>query len=317
MLVAMAEDVPRRAHQARRPAPQHAHHRGHARGQAAAHRAGDARHLRAARAPARHLGDQGQLEDLAFAALHPKQLRRDRADRREHARAARRVRARRHRDPRARVRRRSASHARVAGPAEAPVEHPREDGRERQGVRRDLRPRRHPRDRRLDEGLLRRARHRARAVDAGAGAVQGLHRHAQVQPLPVAAHHRASHTGEPIEVQIRTQEMHRRAEYGIAAHWGYKERDGAASTSASRGSASSSTGRRRPRRRRVRQHRSRSTSTRTRCSSSRRRARSSPSPQGSTPVDFAYAIHTEVGHRCIGATRERPARPARLRAQLG
>jgi GTP diphosphokinase / guanosine-3',5'-bis(diphosphate) 3'-diphosphatase len=99
--------------------------------------------------------------------------------------------------------------------------------------------------------------------------------------------------GKPLEIQIRTEEMHRRAESGIAAHWRYKEGD----------------------------------------------VNSSPVvefdpfdedpeeflanlkmdlyldevfaltpggdvkelPKGATPVDFAYAVHTEVGHRCVGA----------------
>jgi GTP pyrophosphokinase len=110
--------------------------------------------------------------------------------------------------------------------------------------------------------------------------------------------------GRPIEVQIRTQEMHRTAEFGIAAHWRYKEgRDGKKAKEAAdlawlgqmlewlkdmadprefmeglkidlyggqvfvftpKGDVMNL-------------------------------------PAGATPVDFAYAIHTEVGHRTIGA----------------
>ncbi|MCL2466606.1 MAG: bifunctional (p)ppGpp synthetase/guanosine-3',5'-bis(diphosphate) 3'-pyrophosphohydrolase, partial [Micrococcales bacterium] len=113
--------------------------------------------------------------------------------------------------------------------------------------------------------------------------------------------------GKPVEVQIRTHDMHRRAEYGVAAHWKYKEN---------------------------------SKSTRTeevdlpsdmawlRQLVDWQRETADPSefldslrfeiagsevyvftpkgdvvalPQESTPVDFAYAVHTEVGHRTMGA----------------
>ncbi|MGC5258661.1 RelA/SpoT family protein [Gordonia sp. DT218] len=115
--------------------------------------------------------------------------------------------------------------------------------------------------------------------------------------------------GKPLEVQIRTHEMHRTAEFGIAAHWRYKERKG-----------------KNPRR---------STDAAEiddmawmRQLLDWQREAADPGefleslrydlavqeifvftpkgdvitlPAGSTPVDFAYAVHTEVGHRCIGA----------------
>jgi guanosine-3',5'-bis(diphosphate) 3'-pyrophosphohydrolase len=99
--------------------------------------------------------------------------------------------------------------------------------------------------------------------------------------------------GKPLEVQIRTEEMHRRAESGIAAHWRYKEGDPDAKPLIELEGFDED-----------------------------------PEefldnlkmdlymdevfvltpggdvkelPKAATPVDFAYAVHTEVGHRCVGA----------------
>ncbi len=112
--------------------------------------------------------------------------------------------------------------------------------------------------------------------------------------------------GKPLEVQIRTYEMHRTAEYGIAAHWRYKETKGT--------------------------HRGNAVDVDEMAWMRQlldwQREAADPGefleslrydlatreifvftpkgdvvtlPVGSTPVDFAYAVHTEVGHRCIGA----------------
>ncbi|MBS1252403.1 MAG: GTP pyrophosphokinase [Anaerolineales bacterium] len=109
--------------------------------------------------------------------------------------------------------------------------------------------------------------------------------------------------GSPLEVQIRTEEMHQVAEYGIAAHWRYKER------------------------------RSRDETLEKKIAWLRQQLESHQEvddaeeflesvkedvlpeqvyvftpendvielPAGATPVDFGYRIHTEVGHRCRGA----------------
>lgn len=126
--------------------------------------------------------------------------------------------------------------------------------------------------------------------------------------MPKANMYRSLHTvvmteeGRPIEIQIRTLEMHRTAEYGIAAHWLYKEK--------TRGEAGS-TGKRWLKQ--VVEWQG---------------ELSDPSEfmqtlkidlfqdevfvftpkgklisllRGATPIDFAYHIHTEVGHSCVGA----------------
>ncbi|MDE2836706.1 MAG: bifunctional (p)ppGpp synthetase/guanosine-3',5'-bis(diphosphate) 3'-pyrophosphohydrolase [Chloroflexota bacterium] len=109
--------------------------------------------------------------------------------------------------------------------------------------------------------------------------------------------------GLPVEVQVRTHEMHRISEYGVASHWSYKE-----------GGARSS------------QFEERMTWLRQLLEWQRDVSMTdeflenvtgdlfrdqvfvyTPKnevrelPAGATPIDFAYRIHTEIGHRCIGA----------------
>ena len=115
--------------------------------------------------------------------------------------------------------------------------------------------------------------------------------------------------GKPVELQIRTFAMHRRAEYGVAAHWKYKE-DGRAGVDTDR--------RRRPvdDMTWVRQlldwqnevedpgeflESLRFEINRAEVYVFTPRGDVIALPTGATPVDFAYAVHTEVGHHTIGA----------------
>ena len=104
--------------------------------------------------------------------------------------------------------------------------------------------------------------------------------------------------GKALEAQIRTIEMHNRAEWGIAAHWGYKEKATAADVAWLQ---------------RIVDWSAESTDPGEFLEALKLDLETDEvfvfTPKGdvislpiqSTPIDFAYAIHTEVGHRCIGA----------------
>ncbi len=106
----------------------------------------------------------------------------------------------------------------------------------------------------------------------------------------------------PFEIQIRTWDMHKIAEFGIAAHWSYKENGVGVGRRATRGSpgfAACSTTRRAPLPGSF-STRSRSISIRMMSTASPRGAMCSRFPRGATILDFAYRVHTEVGHTCVG-----------------
>ena len=116
--------------------------------------------------------------------------------------------------------------------------------------------------------------------------------------------------GRPVEVQIRTWDMHRRAEYGVAAHWKYKENKatGRADLAGDTGPLGDMAW--------LKQvlDWQRETADPDEFLDSLRYEINTREvyvftpkgdvmalPAGSTPVDFAYAVHTEVGHRTVGA----------------
>ena len=106
--------------------------------------------------------------------------------------------------------------------------------------------------------------------------------------------------GKTLEVQIRTEAMHRQAEYGVAAHWQYKEKIKATRAFeekiaylrellAWRDEVADGQPGNRP----------------TKLDDTvyvlTPQGKVIDLPAGSTPIDFAYALHTDLGHRCRGA----------------
>ncbi|MBF4573647.1 bifunctional (p)ppGpp synthetase/guanosine-3',5'-bis(diphosphate) 3'-pyrophosphohydrolase [Herbiconiux sp. VKM Ac-1786] len=117
--------------------------------------------------------------------------------------------------------------------------------------------------------------------------------------------------GRPVEIQIRTTEMHQRAEFGVAAHWKYKERvnGGKSSSTAPAGMPDTDMAWLA----RISDWQAETVDPGEFLDSLRfeigakevyvftPKGKVIGLPAGATPVDFAYAVHTEVGHRTMGA----------------
>ncbi len=111
-------------------------------------------------------------------------------------------------------------------------------------------------------------------------------------------------TGKAVEIQIRTFDMHARAEYGIAAHWKYKLTGQDSSTGSSPDMLWL---------KQLHEWQQETEDVGDFLDTLRYDLRTPETfvftpkgsvialPSGSTPVDFAYAVHTEVGNKCVGA----------------
>jgi guanosine-3',5'-bis(diphosphate) 3'-pyrophosphohydrolase len=121
--------------------------------------------------------------------------------------------------------------------------------------------------------------------------------------------------GKPVEFQIRTREMHTRAELGVAAHYAYKEGDLSGADIAWLN--------------RIVDWQSETSDPNDFMETLRvdleqdevfvftPKGKVITLPDGATPIDFAYAIHTDVGHACIGARVNGRLQPLDSRLQSG
>jgi GTP diphosphokinase / guanosine-3',5'-bis(diphosphate) 3'-diphosphatase len=126
--------------------------------------------------------------------------------------------------------------------------------------------------------------------------------------MPKLNHYKALHTtvigpqGRPLEIQVRTHEMHETAEFGIAAHWLYKRgKDGGKSaewtawvTQLMDWQADEADPREF-----MKNFRTDLFSDEVHVFTPKGQVKTLPA--GSTPIDFAYAVHTDVGHKTVGA----------------
>ena len=115
-------------------------------------------------------------------------------------------------------------------------------------------------------------------------------------------------------MQIRTRDMHELAELGVAAHWAYKQEGRITEGKQYRWIRELLD---------ILEHaagpeefleNTKLEMFQTRCSASRPKGDLIALPRGATPVDFAYAVHSQVGDRCVGAKID--GRMVQLRTQL-
>jgi GTP pyrophosphokinase len=138
--------------------------------------------------------------------------------------------------------------------------------------------------------------------------------------------------GLPVEVQIRTRAMHEHAESGVAAHWAYKEAGvkgyGGAASAAGGFAAQLAEARKAVLRQLLAWERDYAEGDTRQAPSDRAlfddriyvftpQAAIVELPAGATPIDFAYALHTDLGHRCRGAKVDGQMVPLNTRLASG